>query len=119
MLENFLNPINVVAVVITVITAAFKFTELRIDRRDDMNDMRVPTLVINIMVAFIASLFMKGSENLGDYLLVGRGEEMGGGRTRQTNLEDVFESVIGAIYLDQGWETAKDYVIRQSNIQYF
>lgn len=68
-LENFLNPINVVAVVITVITAAFKFTELRIDRRDDMNDMRIPTLVINVMVAFIASLFMKGSENLGDYLL--------------------------------------------------
>ena len=51
--------------------------------------------------------------HLGDYLLLGRGEEMGGGRTRQTNLEDVFESVIGAIYLDQGWETAKDYVIRQ------
>ena len=51
--------------------------------------------------------------HLGDYLLLGRGEEMGGGRTRQTNLEDVFESVIGAIYLDQGWEAAKDYVIRQ------
>lgn len=50
---------------------------------------------------------------LGDYLLLGRGEEMGGGRDRQTNLEDVFEAVIGAIYLDQGWETARDYVVRQ------
>lgn len=51
--------------------------------------------------------------HLGDYLLLGHGEEMGGGRTRQTNLEDTFEAVIGAIYLDQGWETAKDYVLRQ------
>ena len=51
--------------------------------------------------------------HLGDFLLLGRGEEMSGGRTRQTNLEDTFESVIGAIYLDQGWEVARDYVLRQ------
>ncbi|MGO5131752.1 ribonuclease III [Mitsuokella jalaludinii] len=50
---------------------------------------------------------------LGSYLLLGHGEEMGGGRTRQTNLEDVFEAVIGAVYLDQGWTAAKDYVVRQ------
>ena len=51
--------------------------------------------------------------HLGDYLLLGCGEEMGGGRTRQTNLEDVFEAVIGAVYLDQGWEAAQAYVVRQ------
>jgi len=51
--------------------------------------------------------------HLGDYLLLGHGEEMSGGRDRQTNLEDVFEAVIGAIYLDQGWEAAKDYVVHQ------
>ena len=51
--------------------------------------------------------------HLGDYLLLGHGEEMSGGRDRQTNLEDVFEAVIGAIYLDRGWDTAKDYVVRQ------
>ena len=50
---------------------------------------------------------------LGEHLLLGRGEEMGGGRSRQTNLEDAFEAVIGAIYEDQGWETAQDYVVRQ------
>ena len=50
---------------------------------------------------------------LGEHLLLGRGEEMGGGRDRQTNLEDAFEAVIGAIYEDQGWETAQDYVVRQ------
>ena len=51
--------------------------------------------------------------HLGDYLLLGHGEEMGGGRTRQTNLEDTFESVISAVCLDRGWDVAKDYVMRQ------
>ena len=50
---------------------------------------------------------------LGEMLLLGRGEEASGGRTRTTNLEDVFEAVIGAIYLDGGWEIARDYVLRQ------
>lgn len=50
---------------------------------------------------------------LGKMLLLGHGEESSGGRTRITNLEDTFESIIGAIYLDQGWEVAKNYVLRQ------
>lgn len=37
-------------------------------------------------------------------LLLGRGEERGGGRQRPSNLEDAFEAVIGAVYLDGGWE---------------
>ena len=50
---------------------------------------------------------------LGEYLLLGHGEEMSGGRARTPNLEDAFEAVLGAIYLDQGWETARDYALRQ------
>ena len=51
--------------------------------------------------------------NLGDILLLGRGEESNGGRERDSTLEDAFEAIIGAIYLDQGWPVAIDYVIRQ------
>ncbi|MCI6285191.1 ribonuclease III [Selenomonas sp.] len=50
---------------------------------------------------------------LGDYLLLGHGEEMSGGRTRTTNLEDTFEAVLGAVYLDQGWDVARDYAMRE------
>lgn len=50
---------------------------------------------------------------LGNLILLGHGEEANGGRERDSTLEDAFEAVIGAIYLDQGWEVAKDYVIRQ------
>ena len=51
--------------------------------------------------------------DLGSYLRLGRGELLGGGADRQNNLENAFEAVIGAVYLDRGWETAQDYVARQ------
>ena len=49
---------------------------------------------------------------LGNLILLGRGEEASGGRERDSTLEDAFEAIIGAIYLDQGWNAARDYVIR-------
>ncbi|MFC4712478.1 ribonuclease III [Planococcus dechangensis] len=42
--------------------------------------------------------------NLGKYILLGKGEELTGGRTRPALLADVFESFVGALYLDQGLE---------------
>lgn len=40
--------------------------------------------------------------NFGKYVLLGKGEEITGGRTRPALLADVFESFVGALYLDQG-----------------
>ena len=51
--------------------------------------------------------------DLGNYLLFGRGELHNGGADRQNNLENAFEAVVGAVYLDGGWETARDYVAHQ------
>ena len=48
---------------------------------------------------------------LGELLLLGPTEELYG-RERETNLEDAFEAVIGAIYLECGWEVARDYVLQ-------
>ena len=48
---------------------------------------------------------------LGDYLLLGKGEEATGGRRKQTNLADAFEALIGAIFLDQGLGIAADFVL--------
>ncbi|MNJ49354.1 ribonuclease III [Paenibacillus fonticola] len=47
---------------------------------------------------------VKFAESLefGKYVLLGKGEELTGGRTRPALLADVFESFIGALYLDQG-----------------
>ncbi|MBS7008212.1 ribonuclease III [Anaerostipes sp.] len=47
---------------------------------------------------------------LGDYLLLSKGEDLTGGRERSSILSDAFEAVIGAVYLDQGFEQARKFV---------
>jgi ribonuclease-3 len=47
---------------------------------------------------------------LGEYLLLGKGEETTGGRTRASILSDALESLIGAIYLDGGIESARKFI---------
>lgn len=49
---------------------------------------------------------------LGQFILLGRGEEGTGGRTRDSIISDVMEAVIGAIYLDGGMEPAKAFIYR-------
>ncbi len=49
---------------------------------------------------------------LGESLLLGRGEEMSGGRVKKGLLADAVEALIAAIYLDGGIEQARDFVIR-------
>ncbi len=49
---------------------------------------------------------------LDQYVLLGKGEETTGGRTRDSIISDVMEAVIGAIYLDSGMEEAKAYILR-------
>lgn len=48
---------------------------------------------------------------LGDWLLVGRGEEATGGRGRQSILSSTLEALIGAIFLDRGLDTARDFIL--------
>lgn len=50
--------------------------------------------------------------SIGNYLRLGKGEENSGGRKRCSILADAMEAVIGAIYLDGGWDEVRDFVIR-------
>ncbi|MCQ2417529.1 MAG: ribonuclease III [Oscillospiraceae bacterium] len=50
--------------------------------------------------------------HLGDYLLLGHGEDNSGGRTRPSVLSDAFEAVIAAVFLDGGMEVAEPYILR-------
>ena len=49
---------------------------------------------------------------LGEYLTLGRGEAVSGGRERPSIVADAFEAVIGALMEDQGYEVASNFVIR-------
>jgi len=50
--------------------------------------------------------------NLGDYLVLGKGENTSGGRERLSLLSNALEAIIGAIFLDGGYLTAKNVIIK-------
>lgn len=49
--------------------------------------------------------------DVGNYLRLGKGEEMSGGRTRVSILGDAFEAVIGAVYLDNNYEVTARFIL--------
>jgi ribonuclease-3 len=51
------------------------------------------------------------SLNIGAYLLLGKGEEITGGRKKSSLLADAFEALLAAIYLDGGYKKAKVFVL--------
>ena len=48
--------------------------------------------------------------SLGEYLILGRGEEMSGGREKKALLSDAVEALIAALYLDSGLDTAREFI---------
>ncbi len=55
---------------------------------------------------------------VGEHLLLSVGERQSGGSARPSILADTFEAIIGAIYLDRGWEEAFAYVNKQLKKRY-
>ena len=49
--------------------------------------------------------------NLGDYLMMGKGEIESGGKGRDSTLADTFEALMGAIYLDGGLQVSNNFLI--------
>ena len=49
--------------------------------------------------------------DLGSYMFFGNGEEKNGGRERRSNLEDAFEALVAAIYLDGGFDKAREFFL--------
>ncbi len=65
-----------------------------------------------ILVRWDALARVAGRIDLGDYLVLGRGEELSGGRERPSNLAAVLEALIGASFLDGGMAAAKKLVLK-------
>lgn len=49
--------------------------------------------------------------HVGEYLLLGKGERTSGGAERESTLEDAFESIVAAIYLDGGYDKAREFAL--------
>lgn len=75
----------------------------------DMNEGQL-TRLRSSMVCEQALAYCAREFDLPKYILLGKGEENSGGRYRDSIVSDVFEAVLGAIYLDGGLEEAKKFV---------
>lgn len=64
------------------------------------------------MVCEQALAFCARQIGLGDYLLLGKGEDATGGRKRDSITSDALEALIGAIYIDGGFASAKEFIHR-------
>lgn len=70
----------------------------------EMTKLRASIVCEESLVNFSESLYF------GNYILLGKGEEQTGGRRRPSLLADVFESFLGALYLDQGLNTVLQFL---------
>jgi ribonuclease-3 len=83
------------------------YEEFRQLSEGELTEIRA-ALVCRDTLAELAS-----SLKLGGWLLLGRGEEANGGRAKESNLANVMEALIGALYLDQGIAKARRFILRQ------
>lgn len=90
--------------VLEVTVSDFLFKNFPDMQEGNMTKTRA-SLVCEPTLAFCAQEF-----DLGDFLLLGKGEEMTGGRQRDSIVSDVFEAIIGAIYIDSGIEAAQKFI---------
>lgn len=91
--------------VLGLISAEYYFKLFAAKPEGDLTKMRAASVCEESLFGFAKRI------SLGDYLFLGRGEEHTGGRERPSILADAFEAVIAAIYLDGGFEKAKEFVL--------
>jgi len=85
-------------------------TEYIYHKFPSLNEGDLAKLRANVVNAnFLADVAQ--SLHVGECLLMGKGAEQTGGRARVSILGDALEAIIGAIYLDEGMDAAKDFVL--------
>lgn len=91
--------------VLGLATADFLYNDMKLNQEGDLAKIK-SVVVSEKSLAPIAISF-----GIDKMLVLGRGEECSGGREKPAILADCMEAVIGAYYLDAGFESAKKYVL--------
>ncbi len=92
--------------VLSVIVADYLFSNFKNIPEGELTKLRASLVCEKSLCAFSREF------DLGDFLLLGKGEEKNGGRERDSILADAFEAVLAAIYLDGGMDEARKFVLR-------
>lgn len=92
--------------VLELISSVFLYKKFRNNQEGELTKKRA-SMVCEKSLAYCAREF-----GLPEFILLGRGEEMMGGRKRDSIVSDALESLIGAMYLDGGFEPAQTFVLK-------
>lgn len=92
--------------VLSLVSAQMLYTQYADMPEGQLSKVRSSLVCTQSLSAFAQEI------GLGNYLLLGKGEENTGGRERPSILEDAFEALIAAIYLDGGMEAARRHIHR-------
>ncbi len=90
--------------VLSLITSVYLFKNYPLLKEGDYTEIKSAIVKTESLAKAALEL------NLGIYLYLSKGEELGGGRTNKNILADCFESLIGCIFLDQSFEKAYIFV---------
>lgn len=93
--------------VINLIISDHIFKKNPDDNEGDLSKIRA-SIVCEPALAYISR-----NLNLGKYIYLGKGEELSGGRDRESILADGFEALIGAIYLDSNLDTVRKIILNK------
>lgn len=88
------------------ITAEYLYDRFSSLQEGELTGLRAALVRSNTLADFARQI------DLGDHLLLGRGEAAGGGRQRRSLLSAAFEALVGAILLDQGLTAAQTFVLQ-------
>jgi len=91
--------------VLEIITSDYLFRKYPDMLEGELTKLRASIVCEPTLASFAKKI------KLGDFILLGKGEENSGGRKRSSVLSDTVEAVIGAIYLDGGLMKARDFVV--------
>ena len=92
--------------VLEIITSDYLFSAYPKHHEGDLTKMRA-SIVCEQTLALAAN-----DISLGEYIMLGKGEEKTGGRHRASVVSDAMEALIGALYLDGGIASAKDFIMK-------
>jgi ribonuclease-3 len=86
------------------VVADLAYHRLAQDAEGRLTDLRRSVVNMNALAD------LARAKGIGEFLLLGRGEDAAGGREKSSILADAFEAIIGAVYLDAGYSAAFEYV---------
>lgn len=92
--------------VLSIVVSEYLYTHLTHIAEGELTKLRASLVCEKSLHVFARQI------SLGDFLMLGKGEENTGGRERPSILADAFEAVIAAIYLDGGLEAARRHILR-------